>query len=144
MMRRVVLGSLLGGGLVAFGVFIYLAGWHAGAQAASQAVTLPIVAPVQNLPPIQEVIPLPVPDERQGRGQGQTQECDPVILFYYQGRLYQLQPGPQNRQGRPSSPPEYFPLRPYQGPQIPGLPFVPAPPGSIPQSPGFQPVNPRF
>lgn len=134
-------------GVIAFGVLMYLAGWMMGAHATAAATPsqLPLAVPAQTPPPLQELIPLPSPDEQLGRGQQQEgQDCQPIILFYHQGQLYQLMPGPQGQQGRPGSPPEYFPLRPYQGPQIPGLPFRQIPGSPVPQSPGFQPVNPRF
>jgi hypothetical protein len=67
-----------------------------------------------------------------------------MILFYYQGQLFQLMPGPQDQQGQPGSPPEFFPLQPYRGPAIPGLPFGPQSPQRIAPPPGFQPVQPRF
>ena len=139
MVRQVASRVIVAGVIAVLGALIYLAGWHAGATAAQPtAVT---ATPVQNLPMQPEMIPFPAPD-RQGPGQGlgQRQDCQPIILFYYQGRLYQLMPGPDNPPGMPGSPPEYFPLRPYQGPQIPGLPFGPAPQ----QLPGFQPLQPRF
>lgn len=129
-----------------FGIVMYLAGWNAGNQAAATPPVLaPLATPVQNPAPFQEVIPLPSPDEQQGQGQGE--ECQPMILFYYQGQLYQLMPGPgpQDQQGRPGSPPEYFPLQPYRGPAIPGLPFGPqGPQQRTAPPPGFQPVQPRF
>ncbi len=143
MFRRSVTLAMIAGAL-AFGAAMYVAGWHAG-TAAAQSGPAPSALMVQNPQVMPEMIPLPGPD--QGLGQqlmpGQGQECDPVILFYHEGRLYQLMPGPDNRPGMPGSPPEYFPLRPYQGPQIPGLPFGPGPSPS-PQGPGFQPVQPRF
>jgi hypothetical protein len=161
MARRAVVTLLIGGGIVAVGALAYLAGFHAGAQAAVAGGPAPApiaVAPVQSPPPLQEFIPLPMPgqgpDERQGQGNQQGQDCEPVILFFYQGRLYQLQPGPgqQGQRGRPGTPPEYFPLTPYQGPAIPGLPgvpFGPQPGPGIPtpipgNPPSFQPQNPRF
>ncbi len=137
--RRLVLaGVMIGAAAAAAG--LYLAGWQAGAVAARRPTA---AVPAQAVPVQPEFIPLPGP---QGQGPGQQPvpgqgECDPVILFYYQGRLYQLMPGPDGQPGVPGSPPEYFPLRPYQGPRIPGLPFAPAP---APQAPGFQPVQPRF
>lgn len=144
MLRRSALIILLVGGAALFGGLMYLAGWHAGIASAQPSVVS--ATPAQNLPVQPEIIPLPGPD-RQGPGQqpmpGQGQECEPIILFYYQGRLYQLMPGPNNQPGLPGSPPEYFPLTPYQGPQIPGLPFGPGP-SPMPQGPGFQPVQPRF
>ncbi|TMI73118.1 MAG: hypothetical protein E6H05_10230 [Bacillati bacterium ANGP1] len=151
MLRKVAYGVIGAGVIAALGVFIYLAGWHAGAalhqtmQGAAAAQPAAVSAiPAQNLPVQPEIIPFPGPDRQgPGQGQGQGQDCQPIILFYYQGRLYQLMPGPDNPPGMPGSPPEYFPLRPYQGPQIPGLPFGPAP-QPFQQPPGFQPVQPRF
>jgi len=143
MSQRTVRTILIGSGVLTFGILMFAAGYVAARpNTAPQAVVQAL--PAQNPPPIQEMIPLtPGPDQ----GQGQGEECEPVILFYYQGRLYRLMPGPQqDQQGRPGSPPEYFPIQPYQGPQIPGLPFQ-LPPGGAPrapQGPGFQPVQPRF
>ncbi len=130
---------LVAGGVVLFGSLMYLAGWHAAA--ASRPV--PVAAsPAQSLPVQSKIMPLPAPNGR-GPSAGQNAECPPVILFYYQGQLYELMPGLDDQPGGPTSPPEYFPLRPYQGPQIPGLPFTPSPqPG--PQLPRFKPVQPRF
>lgn len=90
--------------------------------------------------PLQEFIPLPFPGRQpQGQGPDQTQqECTPTILFYYQGRLYQLQPGPEGQQGVPGSPPEFFYLRPF-GQQAPGGPL----PRQTP-APNFRPLVPRF
>ncbi|MDQ7820964.1 MAG: hypothetical protein QN173_09560 [Armatimonadota bacterium] len=141
MARRYALVAVIVAAATA-GAALYAAGWRAGAAAARMPTT---AVPAQMLPVQPEVIPLPGP---QGQGPGQQPapgqgECEPMILFYYQGRLYQLMPGPDNQPGVPGSPPEYFPLRPYQGPRIPGLPFGPAP-GPVPQTPGFQPVQPRF
>ena len=143
MTARMARAILIGSSVAAFGILMFAAGAFFAGRPAAAVQPVP-AAPVQV--PLQEMIPLPGPDQGQGQGQGQGQECEPLILFYYQGRLYRLMPGPQrDQQGRPSSPPEYFPLQPYQGPQIPGLPFQ-LPPGGAPQpqGPGFQPVQPRF
>lgn len=145
---------------IALGIALFAGGWYLGrGAAAADAPAIPAV-PAQAAPPLQEIIPFPFPGQDQGPGQGQGQqgqgECEPVILFYFQGRLYRLMPGPgqQGPLGTPGSPPEYFPLQPYQGPSIPGLPFqLPPgtgpqlPPGAIPQQPqgpGFSPLQPRF
>lgn len=129
-------------GLAAFGFVMYLLGFDAGAQNVAAQTPRPIAAtPAQSPAPFQEVIPLPGPDNQQGQGQG---ECQPMILFYFQGQLFQLMPGPQDQQGQPGSPPEFFPLQPYRGPAIPGLPFGPQSPQRITPPPGFQPVQPRF
>lgn len=138
MVRRIVLGVLVAGALGAFGMLTYAAGWRAATSA--QPATVIAAAPAQSIPQQQELIPVPMPGPDQQPGQGQ--ECEPIILFYHDGRLYQMMPGPDNQPGLPGSPPEYFPLRPYQGPQIPGFPFM-QPPGA-PQGPGFMPIQPRF
>lgn len=140
MIRRIVLGTLVAGALGVFGALAYSAGWRAGAAAQPAAVIAAM--PAQSIPQQQELIPFPMPGPDQQPGQGQGQECEPIILFYHEGRLYQMMPGPDNQPGRPGSPPEYFPLRPYQGPQIPGLPFTRPP--AAPQGPGFTPIQPRF
>lgn len=133
-------------GVAAFGLTMYAVGWNAGSHTVAAGPHSPVAAaPAQSPAPFQEVIPLPQVQDQQGQGQGQ--ECEPIILFYYQGQLYQLMPGPQNQQGRPGTPPEFFPLRPYQGPAIPGLPFGPQMPQVQPRlapPPPFQPVQPRF
>lgn len=159
MARRAMLPLLVAGGVIALGTLMYVVGFHAGAQAAVLPSGPVTVVPVQAPPPLREFIPIPMPgqgpDDQQGRGQNDQGQCQPIILFYYQGRLYQLQPqpgpGPQGQRGRPGSPPEYFPLTPYQGPAIPGLPglpFGPQGPGGPTPIPGyppnFQPQNPRF
>lgn len=140
--------------LPAFGILMFAGGWYLGHEAPPTATPAVPAVPAQAPPPLQELIPFPGQQgPEQGQGQ-QGQECEPVILFYFQGRLYRLMPGPQNQPGQPSSPPEYFPLQPYQGPSIPGLPFqLPPgmgpqlPPGAVPQQPqgpGFSPLQPRF
>jgi hypothetical protein len=100
------------------------------------------VPPGQSPPSLREFIPLPGPgDQQPGQRPNQEQgDCEPIILFYHNGQLYQLRPGqgPQDGQGRPGTPPEFFYLNPYQGPPIPGLPQ----PGPD-RGPGFSPVNPR-
>ncbi len=143
--RKTVQIALGGSGVVALAIAMYLIGWHSGIAAAAPTVSSapPAAAFAQAPRTLQELIPLPNPSQREP-GQGQSQECKPIVLFYYQGRLYQLQLGPEGTQGaQPQSPPEYFPITPYQGPAIPGFP-IPLPPGGSPDSPGFRPVNPRF
>lgn len=98
--------------------------------------------PGQTPPTLREFVPLPQPgDQTPGQRPGQQQgDCEPVILFYHNGQLYQLRPGPgqQDGRGRPGTPPEFYQLNPYQGPPIPGLPFP-----RQERGPGFTPVNPR-
>ncbi len=81
--------------------------------------------PAQPSLEMREFIPLPGPDSQ--RPQPQQGECEPVILFYHEGRLYQLKPGPKDGPGRPGSPPEFYQMNPYQGPPVPGLPAPPNP-----------------
>ena len=112
MVRQVASRVIVAGVIAVLGALIYLAGWHAGASAlhhsaqgdAAQPAAV-TATPVQNLPMQPEMIPFPAPD-RQGPGQGlgQGQDCQPIILFYYQGRLYQLMPGPDNPPGMPGRP----------------------------------------
>lgn len=97
-------------------------------------------------PPLQELIPLPGPGQQQPGQAPQTEpgQGDCPILFYFNGQLYQLGPGPQDGPGRPTSPPEFFYLNPYQGPPIPGLPQpFQGPPGPGGPGPNFMPVPPR-
>ncbi len=132
---------LLGGcGVLVLVVTMFLLGRYSGLAAAASRG--PAVSPAATLTQsprtLQELLPQPGPNQP---GEGQGKDCKPIVLFYYQGRLYQIQLGPEGQQGMPtpSSPPEYFPITPYQGPAIPGLPF-PMSPGS----PGLPPVGPRF
>jgi hypothetical protein len=101
----------------------------------------PFQAPGQP-PTLREFIPLPGPgDQQPGQRPGnQSGDCEPIILFYHNGQLFQLRPGqgPQNGPGRPGTPPEFFYMNPYQGPAIPGLPMP-----RQDRGPGFSPVNPR-
>jgi hypothetical protein len=165
---RVLVLIIVVAGLV--GVLAYTAGVRAGrTAAAAPAGARPLIRPAQTLDPLppgqpapwpqqrpalpgapgpaphlREFVPLPVPGPGQqlpGQLPGAQQgDCEPIILFYHNGQLYQLRPGPgpQTGPGRPTSPPEYFRLDPYQGPAIPGLP-VPQPD----RDPRFAPVNPR-
>lgn len=100
------------------------------------------ITPPGQTPNLREFVPLPRPgDQNPGQQPGQQQgDCEPIILFYHNGQLYQLQPGPGDRNGnRPGVPPEFYRLNPYQGPAIPGLPFPPR----QDRGPGFTPLNPR-
>jgi hypothetical protein len=100
------------------------------------------IVPPGQPPTMREFVPLPGPgDQQPGQRPGQQQgECEPIILLYHNGQLFQLRPdqGQQNGPGRPGSPPEFFHINPYQGPSIPGLPFQ-----RPDRGPGFSPVNPR-
>ncbi|MDI6772923.1 MAG: hypothetical protein QME77_10110 [bacterium] len=93
--------------------WLLLAGVAIGVGGASQTV---LQAPQPGGPSteMREFIPLPSPENQ--RPQPQQGECEPVILFYHEGRLYQLRPGPKDGQGRPGAPPEFYQMNPYQGP----------------------------
>lgn len=134
--------ALGGCALAAFAIAMFLLGRSSGLAAA--APPKPSFAPTITFAQVprtfQDLVPPLGPNSQ---GPGQAQDCKPMVLLYYQGRLYQLQLGPEGQQGQPSSPPEYFPMTPYQGPAIPGLPF-PTPPGGNQQAPGLPPVSPRF
>ncbi len=112
-----------------------------GAPQVPQQAPAPGQIPGQ-VPPLREFIPLPGQgDQNPGQGPQQQQgDCQPIILFYHNGQLFQLRPGPgpQNGPGRPGTPPEFFYLNPYQGPPVPGFPMPPRD-----RAPGFTPVNPR-
>lgn len=83
--------------------------------AATISQTVPqMPQPVQPSLEMREFIPLPGPDSR--RPQPQQGECEPLILFYHEGRLYQLRPGPKDGGGRPGVQPEFYQMDPYQGP----------------------------
>jgi hypothetical protein len=69
-----------------------------------------------------------------GNGSQAQQNCD-KILFFYQGRLYQLRPGPMPRNG---GNPEFFFMQPYDGPQVPGFPQSPGPAPDPSQLPIFK------
>lgn len=73
-------------------------------------------------PMIQELVPLPgpgrqFPGQQPQPGQG-SQECEAKIYLFYNGRFYEMRPGPgPDRNGFPSGPQEFYPLQP-----APGLP----------------------
>ncbi len=116
--------------------------------AISGLVLLPVVL-AQGLPQLPEFVPLPGParpQPDQGPAPQQGEDCQ-TILFFHNGQLYRLVPGPgpQDGPGQPTSPPEFYRLEPYRGPAFPGLPQpFPQP---FPQRPGpepnFRPALPR-
>lgn len=118
---------------------VWAAGYSAGSKAAGARG--PLALPVQA--PLQELIPLPGPG-RQFPGArpqpGQGEECEARVYLFFNGRFYEMRPGPGiGPDGRPTGPQELIPLQPVPsvpGPGFPtprGNPFappVPLPPGS--------------
>ncbi|GEM_PF-1571309 len=77
------------------------------------------------------------PGAQQPSPGGGGQDCNGKVLFFYQGRLYQLSPGPMPPNG---GNPEFFYMQPYQGPQIPGFPGQNGPGGPTPGLPSLPPT----
>jgi hypothetical protein len=128
--RTLALGIAIGaaGAMIASAPAALGWGRHHGA---AQSRTVLVVRTVQGTPVNpREFVPVPPlnqpgtnPGQAPFPGNGPQQNCD-RILFYYQGRLYQLRPGPQPRNG---GNPEFFYMQPYEGPQVPGFPQMPGP-----------------
>ena len=123
--RTLVVGIAIGavGAGLAFGATAMTwARHHAGPQGRIEIVARPAQgAPINP----REFVPVPPlnqpgnnPSQAPFPGTGSQQNCDRV-LFFYQGRLYQLRPGPMPRNG---GNPEFFYMQPYDGPQVPGFP----------------------
>jgi len=144
--RMLVLGIVVG----ALAALLFVAGpavawgWRFGVAAHDQGLVLP-VSPAQGQPlNPKEFVPIPDPQNGQGPGPQAPgpgaggQDCD-KILYFYQGRLYQLRPGPMPRGG---GNPEFYFMQPYEGPQIPGFP-IPGPMGPEMPGPGVPGQLPR-
>ncbi len=132
--KMFVWGLVIGGLAVAFLASGSVAAWNwrTGATVQGHGAAVPSVRVVQDLPkqlaPKEFTLPkefIPVPPQRgQDPGPGVPspgtggQNCD-KILYFYQGKLYQLRPGPMPRNG---GNPEFYFMQPYEGPQIPGFP----------------------
>lgn len=110
----------------------------ASTPAAARAVPVQAQQPPQSPNDPRELVPLG-PGQDPGRGPGEQPGQQPgqgqcPILLYKDGRLYQIQPGPARpgpggqQPGPDGGDNELFPLQPYQGPPIPGLPTNPTPP----------------
>lgn len=134
--RTLVLGIAIGAVGATLAVGATAIGWthhHAGAQGRIELV----VRPVQGAPiNPREFVPIPPlnqpgnnPSQAPFPGTGSQQNCD-RILFFYQGRLYELRPGPMPPNG---GNPEFFFMQPYNGPQIPGFPQMGPGTGPDPQ-----------
>ena len=140
--RLLVLGIVVGGlaGIVLAGGTAAAWGWRAGAAAGGHDVIIVPADPAQGTPftTPREFIPFPNPNDH-GQGPGMPapgaggQDCD-KILYFYQGKLYQLHPGPMPQGGNP----EFYYMQPYEGPQIPGFPGPGpmSPPMPMPDLPG--------
>ncbi len=128
-------------GVVAGTAAVWTAGYAAGLQRASGAAVPFAAQPVQA--PLQELIPLPGPGQQfpGARPQpGQGEECEAQVYLFFNGRFYEMRPGPGiGPDGRPMGPQELIPLQPapsLPGPRWPaprGNPFappIPLPPGS--------------
>ncbi len=118
--------GLLVGAMVVVGL-VWAAGYVAGARTsrAAPAVAVPVQAPLQ------ELIPLPGPGQQFPGLQpqpGQGEECEARVYLFYNGRFYEMRPGPGiGPDGRPSGPQELIPLQP--APSLPG-PGWPTPRGN--------------
>jgi hypothetical protein len=140
--RLLVLGIIVGGlaGIVLAGGAAAAWGWRVGTAASGHEVNMVHANPAQAMPSLpKEFIPLPNPNEP-GQTPGlqtpgaQGQDCD-RILYFYQGKLYQLRPGPMPRGGNP----EFYYMQPYEGPQIPGFPGPGPMTPQLPDLPGQAP-----
>jgi len=161
--RTLILGMAIGGvvGAGALGGAAVAWGWSVGTSARGHEVVAVTARAAQAQLPLQtpsasprEFVPVVPPHNGDSTGPGQPspgaggnnpaqappspgagggdQNCN-QILFFYQGRLYQLRP-PQDGN------PEFFMMQPYSGPQIPGFPG-PTPPGTPePQVPSLPPT----
>jgi hypothetical protein len=144
--RILILGFVIGGiaGALMGGL---AAGWRTGMTARPTPLVLLPARATQTQPPVlspklnpKEFIPLPQTGTQDQPTPGAGgQDCD-RIFYFYQGRLYQLRPGPTPRNG---GNPEFYFMEPYQGPQIPGFPSPQAPGLTPPDMPG-QPIPPPF
>lgn len=121
-MSRQVGWLLLAAVAIGAGGGVYMAGQvsdralpETGATVSQSVLQTP--QPVQPPTEMREFIPLPGPDSQ--RPQPQQGECEPVILFYHEGRLYQLKPDPKDGRGNPGAPPEFYRMQPYQAPPPP-------------------------
>lgn len=122
--RTLILGIAIGAAGAAIVMGASAAVW--GHPRSTQRRIEIVVRPAQGAPlNPREFVPVPPmnqpgtnPGQAPFPGNGSQQQCDRV-LFFYQGRLYQLRPGPQPKNG---GNPEFFYMQPYQGPDIPGFP----------------------
>jgi hypothetical protein len=139
--RMLLLGIVIGGlgAILLIGGVAAAHGWRAGAAAHGHDVILVPASPAQGQPLTpKEFVPVPNPQQGQDQGPGMPspgaggQDCD-KILYFFQGKLYQLRPGPMPKGG---GNPEFYYMQPYQGPQIPGFPGPMTPGMPDPNIPG--------
>lgn len=132
---KVLIAVGAGGVLALVAVLSYALG-RMSAREEFQAAAFPVQAPQ-----IQEMIPLPgpgrqFPGQRPQPGKG-AQECEAKVYLFFNGRFYEMRPGPgQDRLGVPGGPQEFYPLQP-----APGSPTLPAP-GPNPFTPRLPPLSP--
>ncbi|HLJ62219.1 MAG TPA: hypothetical protein VKZ50_21060 [bacterium] len=165
-LRILTMGILIGAlsSAVVLGALAAIRGRSAGAGVRGDQTMILTVRSVQNQVPAQspfttprEFVPIPNPRNGDSIGPGQPspgaggntpgsqqpsaggggQDCPGKVLFLYQGRLYQLNPGPMPPNG---GNPEFFFMQPYQGPQIPGFPEQTPSQGPIPGLPSIPPT----
>jgi len=155
-MRMLILGIAIGGAasLLIVGGLAAVWGWRAGATAAGrEVIAIPTGVQIQvpgstpnEAPNPREFAPVPnMPGNLPGQGPDQSpgaggQNCD-KILFFYNGKLYQLRPGEMPKNGNN---PEFFFMQPYQGPSIPGFPEQTEPGAPAPGVPTPQQLPPTF
>ncbi|GBD28936.1 hypothetical protein HRbin32_00020 [bacterium HR32] len=115
-------------------------------QAGLRATDRTAVTVVPAQAPLQELIPLPGPGRQFPGSQpqpGQGEECEARVYLFFNGRFYEMRPGPGlGPDGRPGAPQELIPLQPVPGPGQPS-PAPPAPRGNNPFLPPLPP-GPRF
>ncbi len=128
------------GGLAVFAVAAFL-GFATGRVEGAR--TEAVSASFAQAPGLQELVPLPgpgrqFPGPQPQPGQG-NQECEAKVYLFYNGRFYEMRPGPGwDRNGLPTGPQEFYPLQP-----VPGAPGLPAP-GPNPFTPRLPGPGQRF
>jgi hypothetical protein len=132
---KVLIAVGLGGVLALVAALSYALG-RTSALEEFRAAAFPVQAPQ-----IQEMIPLPGPGRQFPGQQPQpdkgAQECEAKVYLFFNGRFYEMRPGPgQDRLGVPGGPQEFYPLQP-----TPGVPTLPAP-GPNPFIPRLPPLSP--
>lgn len=120
--------------LMAICVVLGAAVWASRAVGPREARERTVLAATAQAP-LQELIPLPAPGQQfpGSKPQPGDDQCEARVYLFFNGRFYQMQPGPH---GTPGAPQELIPLQPVPGPgrPAPGAgsnPFLPVlPPGT--------------